>query len=381
MLRVPVQPRLLQWARDRASRDIADLTHAFPKLAEWESGVVLPTLKQLEKYAAATYTPIGFFFLPEPPVDRLPIPDFRTIGGRIVERPSPNLLDTIHACEQRQEWYREFARVNREEVRGFVGSAGLSSDTRVVAADLQRVLRYGVAARKVERSWSDALRLFIERAEAAGILVMCSGIVSNNTSRTLDPQEFRGFALSDPLAPLVFVNGADSRAAQMFTLAHEIAHLWLGASGVSDASAAAPTHATERWCNQVAAEFLLPMADFQRERRLGESVGDAKQRLAAAFKLSTLVVLRRMFDGGWLRRDEFEDEYEGELRFLVSKPKGAGGNFYLTQAARVSRRFASALIVDTLEGNTLERDAFRLLSISKAATFREFGSSLGIAVP
>jgi hypothetical protein len=211
---------------------------------------------------------------------------------------------------------------------------------------------------------------------------MCSGLVGNNTSRVLDPEEFRGFALADALAPLVFVNGADTRAAQFFTLAHEIAHLWLGQSGVSDADPSTTSgFDTDIWCNRVAAEFLMPAAALRAERRSSEDVDSMKRRLAAVFKVSTLVVLRRMLDVGWLSRDTFEHEYKREFEFLVSIPRGRGGNFYLSQAARVSRRFASALLVDTLEGNTLERDAFRLLGITKTETFREFGASLGIPIP
>jgi Zn-dependent peptidase ImmA (M78 family) len=209
---------------------------------------------------------------------------------------------------------------------------------------------------------------------------MSSGVVLNNTRRPLDPAEFRGFAMADDLAPLVFINGADTKAAQMFTLAHELAHLWLGRSGVSDADAATvPRHRVEKWCNQVAAELLVPLGVLKDELRAGEGPDAAVPRLARRFKVSTLVILRRLLDAGRLSRPRFREAYEAELARLRALPRSGGGNFYLTQAARVGKRFARALVGSTLEGQTLYRDAFQMLGISRVETFNELGRSLDVA--
>jgi len=178
---------------------------------------------------------------------------------------------------------------------------------------------------------------------------------------------------------LVFVNGADSKAAQMFTLAHELAHVWLGQSAVSDAEAGRiAQHHVEQWCNQVAAERLVPMALMEREYQASTPLRDELDRLARRFKVSTLVVLRRIHDLGAMSRASLWQEYERELARLNAITKGGGGNFYLTQAARVSKRFARALVVSTLEGQTLYRDAYRMLGVSKQATFDALGQSLGV---
>jgi Zn-dependent peptidase ImmA (M78 family) len=378
-MRVEVKPALLRWAGDRAGLNPDELARRFPRLADWERQEVHPTLTQLEQFANATHTPIGYLFLPEPPVERVPIPDFRTAGNRRIDHPSPDLLDTIYLCQQRQEWYQEFARSQGEERLRFVGSATLASDIETTAATMRRALSFDLEERRRMPTWTEALRRFIEQADALGVLVMVNGVVGNNNYRKLDPDEFRGFALADGFAPLVFVNGADTKAAQMFTLAHELAHIWLGQSALSDISPiSSPTRDVEIWCNHIAAELLVPLALVREEYRRGEDLRDALERLARRFKVSTLVVLRRIHDAGGLTRDQLWRAYERELERLRAVPRSTGGDFYLTQGARIGKRFARALVMSTLEGQTLHRDAFRLLGFSKLATFRELGHSLGL---
>jgi Zn-dependent peptidase ImmA (M78 family) len=261
-----------------------------------------------------------------------------------------------------------------------VGSASLDSDIRATAADIRRRLEFDLDERRMLPTWTDALRRCIEQADSAGVLVMCSGVVQNNNRRKLDPTEFRGFALVDALAPLVFINGADSKAAQMFTLAHELAHIWLGSPGVSDAEAGVvPDHQVEQWCNRVAAEALVPLESLQDSHRPDGDLPGEVTRLARQFKVSTLVILRRLSDAGLLTGDDFWVAYNTELDRLRAIPPGAGGNFYLTQAARLSRRFARALFESTLEGQTLHRDALRLLGFSKLETFGKLCDQLGVA--
>jgi Zn-dependent peptidase ImmA (M78 family) len=379
MIRANVQPKLLSWARERARLETDDLAHRFPKLVAWEEGTVQPTLKQVEEFAKATHTPVGFLFLEEPPVEKIPIPDFRTIRNRPIARPSPDLLDMIYVCQQRQEWYRDFARSERESPLSYVGSASVNSGFEQTAAIMRRALGFDIEERRRIPTWTEALRLFIAQADEAGIMVMCSGVVLNNNYRPLDPDEFRGFALSDPLAPLVFINGADTKAAQMFTLAHELAHIWLGQSAVSDSQASlVPDHQIERWCNRVAAELLVPLDIIKQEYNGALSLRLELDRLAKFFKVSTLVILRRIHDAGGLTREEFWREYGEELKRILAIARGSGGNFYLTQAARVSKRFARALVISTLEGQTLHRDAFRMLGFAKLETFQKLGRNLGV---
>lgn len=381
MSRVSVKRELLVWARERAGLDPVVLAARFPKLTDWEDGGQQPTLRQLENFARAVHAPIGYLFLEAPPQESLPIPDFRTLGARGVARPSPNLLETIYLCQQRQDWYRDYARLHGVAPLAFIGSAHAQDDHVRVANMMRRTLALSMAERKRLATWTDALRQMITNAEESGVLVMASSIVGSNSHRKLDVEEFRGFALSDDLAPLVFVNASDSKAAQMFTLAHELAHLWLGQSGLSDPHMGhVNDHRIERWCNAVAAELLVPLADLQREYEVDTPVPEEAQRLARIFKVSTLVVLRRLFDAGFIDEERLWDSFHEELARIRPIDRGArgGGDFYRTLGARTGKRFARAVLSSALEGQTLFRDAFRMLGVRKTSTFYEAARELGV---
>lgn len=380
MVRVGVKPTLLEWARDRSGRSAAEVSKRFPKYLDWLGGTAQPTLKQLEQFAKVTYTPFGYLLLAEPPPDSLPIPDLRSIQNRAVTRPSPGLLETIHTCERRQAWYRTFASMNREERRTFVGSAQVDGNPAALAARIRSALRFEVEDRRSLQDTEVTLRELIQRAEALGVLVMCSGIVGTNTARKLDVEEFRGFALVDDLAPLVFVNARDARSAQVFTLVHELAHLWIGEPGVSnDVPISAPTTKVERYCNAVAAEVLAPRAAVLARVSARDDPDQAAQRLAREFKISRLVAWIRLHELGIVTRERMQAGYQQELERQRPRRTESGGDFHRTHALRMGRRFATALIIDALEGNTLQRDALRLLGISKPKTLHHFAASLGIA--
>lgn len=380
-VRVEVPPEMFQWATDRSGIDRDVLEHRFPRLDEWVTGEVTPTLKQLERFALSTHTPVGFFFLREPPEESVPIPDFRTLGDERIARPSPSLLDTIYQCQQRQEWFREYAIVNRLAPVSFVGGLTLQTPVQAAAAALHEVHAFDLEERGT--TWTDAFRLLADEAEKAGVLVMVNGVVGSNTHRKLDPAEFRGFALVDDLAPIVFVNGADTRAAQIFTLAHELTHIWLGESGLDDVDlGSAPSEAIERWCNSVAAEFLVPLEYVAGDYSPTGDLTDELDRLARRFKVSTLVVLRRLHDAGIFDWEQWHSLHRAELARLLDlmaeTGTGTGGNFYNTQPVRVSKRFARSVIVSALEGQTLFSDAFRMLGFRKRSTFDELARRLGV---
>ena len=379
--RINVKPATLRWACERSRIDPTLLARRFKRLSAWESGEKKPTLKQLEAFAKATHTAIGYYFGPGPPKEPVSITDFRTIANTPVGKPSGDLLDTVYLCQRRQDWYQEFMRQEGEPPLPFVGSATLADPTEEVAADIRETLGFGLEQRQLA-TWTGALHCFTDRADAAGILVMVSGVVGNNNRRKLDPAEFRGFALADPFAPVVFVNGADSKAAQMFTFAHELAHIWLGETGLSDSEVReVPSHRTERWCSEVAADLLVPFAALRKEHRSGAEMHCELRRLARHFKVCTLVVLRRMRDAGLLRPDECQAAYEEQLARPHEPAKGGGSSsFYSTVSTRASKRFAIAILAKTFAGESSYTDMFRLLGVRRLESLRRLGHSLGLPI-
>lgn len=381
MTPVPASIAVLRWAAQRARLSDATLARHYTKWPQWLAGESQPTLRQLEDFARRTHTPFGYFFLPEPPAVTLPVPDFRTVRDAELAEPSSELLDTLYLCQQRQTWFREYAQINRLPALSFVGSASVAQAPEAVALRMREQLGLSVESQRQLATWGEALRQLIGRAEEAGVLVMASSIVGGNTHRSLDVGEFRGFALADDLAPLVFLNAADSKAAQMFTLAHELAHLWLGESGVSDPEAGQmPAREIERWCNRAAAELLMPLDETQAAYRAEELIPEQIQRLARRFKVSTLVALRRLFDAGFIGEAALWQHYRIEVERLrtLERSGGGGGDFYRTLGARTGKRFARAVVASALEGQLLFQDAYRLLGVRKTATFHEAARELGV---
>ncbi len=382
-VRVAVAPGLLHWAVERAGWDDETIGKRAPKLDEWVAGQQ-PTLKQLEKFANDTHTPLGLLFLAEPPDEEVPIPDMRTFGNAEVAHPSADMLDAIYLCQDRQQWYRGYAVEHGLAPLEFVGSTTTNDHPVPVADRIRRILEFDVADRDAFSNWADALRRLIDRIEDIGVLVMVSGIVGANTHRVLRSEEFRGFALADPIAPLIFVNGTDTKAAQIFTVIHELAHIWLGKSALSDAAMkAVHGQEDELWCNEVAAEVLVPQALLSSDYR-GEPTTDELERLASRYRVSTLVVLKQLFTAQLLSWERFENRYDEELKRLKAilatrRGEATGGNYYNTQPLRLSRQFARAVISSTFEGTTGYRDAYRLLGTKKHETFENLAAQLEVA--
>lgn len=381
MARVAVNPEVIRWAIQRTDTP-ETIEKTFPKLMNWLNNETQPTLKQLEKLAKATSTPLGFFFLSKPPQMQLPIPHYRTIHDTRSLKPSPDLLETVQIMQRRQAWMRDYLLDMGQEPLSYVGSWRLTDHYKKVAKDIRKKLGIEDGWAANCQNWQEALQLLMNKIENIGILVVRNGIVGNNTHRKLDVYEFRGFVLVDEYAPLIFINGADGKAAQMFTIAHELAHIWYGESAVFDLFNLQPSDKEiEQICNKTAAEFLVPEDELKTVWNGISNVSDRFNILARYFKVSSIVTARRALDLMLISRNEFFDFYHEwlEMERKQAQDGEGGGDFYLNQNFRIGRRFAEAVFLSAKQGRLQYNEAYRLTGL-KGETFLKYARHLGIEV-
>lgn len=382
MIRVSVKPELLRWACERSRHTISSLAKKFPKLELWERGEVNPTLKQLENFAKATRVPIGYLFLPEPPEEPMPIPDFRTLADTELAQASPDLLDTIYAMQRRQAWLREDRIECEAEALEFAGSASQADDPNAIGLEMRRMTGFEDGWATKVRTWQEAVSVLRRAMEDLEIMTVINGVVGNSANRVLDVEEFRGFALSDKYAPVIFVNGADVKSAQMFTLAHELAHIWLGESALSDAvPTSLPSQQTEAWCNRAAAEFLVPAAELKAYWSQIRHEETPFETIARHFKISPIVAGRRAMDLRLVDRATFFDFYSAYIKQeRKQKKRSTGGNFYNSQNTRVGELFAGQVIRAAMEGRVGFKEAYNLTGLN-GGTFQNYARRLGYDLP
>lgn len=366
--RADIEPALLTWAMERAGVERIDLAKAANTselvVEKWISGETKPTFPQVRRLAARLRMPLGFLFLSNPPSEELPIPDFRTVRGTSLREPSLDLRDAILATMRKQQWLSEYLERNSADPVDFVGQAADVSSWHALASNIRSSLDlHGQSARPSRGT--DFLRLLILRVEELGVHVARNGVVGNNTSRPLDVNEFRGFCLSDSYAPFIFINAADSHSAQVFTLIHELVHIWRGDSGVSGSSLA---HAPpiEAFANRVAAEVLVPGEAIVEIWSSELSPENMVERVARRFRVSRYVAAIRAFESQLVSRPKLEElltQYDLEDR----RPSASeGGDFYRTLVVRNGKTFTREVLEALRKQHVLIRDAAGLLEARPA---------------
>lgn len=376
MAKALINGSMLRWARERAALPVEEVAGRMKQDVErvlaWEAGEDQPTFRQAQTVANLVHVPFGFLFLQAPPEEALPLPDLRTVGGAPAGQLDLNTRDLLRDVMFKHDWFVEVLDEQGHERLPFVGRFNVRSNPVDVAADMRRTL--GVTGEAhTALNWEAYLRSLMLHAEDAGIWVMRSGIVGSNTHRALSVGQFRGFAFSHPIAPLIFINGRDAKAAQIFTLAHELAHIWIGSSGISNIQIGRADYGTSRqaevFCNKVAAELLVPTAQFQEEWSPHQGPTANYDRLARHFKVSRIVIARRALDLGKIDEpvySRFYREQEADWE-RENNDAGSGGDFYLSLPIRNGRRFTYEVASRAVAGRTLFREAAALLNVKPAS--------------
>jgi Zn-dependent peptidase ImmA (M78 family) len=352
-----VRPEMLKWAFQRAGYSEEKAVEAFPKLQDWLSGAKMPTISQLQDFASKFFVPFGYMFLEQIPTETIPFPMFRGEAGQN-DHFDLNVYDTVMNVQSRQDWLEDYLIDNEIDTCQLVGSINISTPVSETVTRLHKALqlepRWAFGLMRVDM----AISILTQKLEDAGIFLAFNGVVGNNTHRTLKVSECRGFALVNQTAPYIFVNSADSKYAQMFTLIHETAHIMMGISAGHAGDGFISHDIVEDYCDRVAAEFLVP-AEVIREVWNGDIKWASRK-----FKVSEIVVARRAHDLRLLSDTAYKAFWqEYSKRPLSVKKESSGGSFYLTSVKRVGKLFAIHVRNAVNNRQLSYTDAYRLTGL------------------
>ena len=381
---VSISDAILQWIVrgiqfDTLPPDVVD------NLKKWVAGEKTPTFNQVEKASKATGIPLGYFFLQTPPEERIPLMEYRTVNSFSLERPSRNLIDTIHDMEQVQTWTRDHMISEGMQPVDCIGIFGQEADPIDCANIIRDILKLPVDWFTKCRNAEESFRFIRKTISNVGVLVMMSGIVGNNTHRILDIEEFRAFVLIDEYAPLVFINTNDSPNGRLFSLLHEFAHVCAGENDFFNDRQRNTTQVKpiETLCNAIAAEILVPHELFLNmwaETIKDNSAEETISILAKTFKCGTTVIARTALDNGKISGELYSKTASLAIQLYRENRRRngeSGGDFYRTAASRIDHRFFQMLTRSVSEGRTLYSDAFRLTNTNRSTYSRLVQEQIG----
>jgi Zn-dependent peptidase ImmA (M78 family)/transcriptional regulator with XRE-family HTH domain len=341
-----VNHQILSWARETAGfspDDAAKKLSVSPRsLASIEAGEKEPSPKQLQNMAEKYRRPLLTFYMPTVPTIATRGQDFRTLP----EAPEPASNALVDALVRdvlvRQELVRSALEEAEEaEPRTFVSSATLVDSPVEVVGAIRETLKFDRATFRRQPSVSEAFKVLRAAAERAGVFVILQGNLGTHHS-DIDARVFRGFALADKVAPFIVINEKDSRAAWSFTLLHELAHIWLGQTGISGYNG---DIAAERFCDAVASAFLLDaaeLAEIDAGTASEDALVDRITDFAGARNLSRKMVAYNLLRSGQITGASYSalsDRFDAERK--QKTPKGDGGpdeggpDYYVVRKHRV----------------------------------------------
>lgn len=360
-----ITPDVFRWARESAHiSEVAAATKvSIPteKLKEWEIGISQPTIKQAQTLAKFYKRPFALFFLPEIPKDFQPLQDFRKMGSKPLSTAS---IFIIREIQQKQSWISEVYQENKESKLQFVGKFSVKDRPETIAEDILRTLDIQPG----NYSSDNPIKEWIDKAEAKGIFISRTSFIHSRLK--LDSEEIQGFAIADQYAPFVFINSEDWAAPQLFTLVHELAHIWIAETGISNEIEQEVVnrnkiHPVELFCNEIAANALIPKTEIN--NIVSTSFRSSKEifRASKAFGVSSFAIIVRALNLKLILMDEYQklkkeinndfaDFVEREeQKKIKQKEKSGGPNYFLLQLNRNSRLFTQT-VLDAYRGGFIE---------------------------
>ncbi|MBR1435045.1 MAG: ImmA/IrrE family metallo-endopeptidase [Bacteroidales bacterium] len=359
-----ISQEMLEWAFKRVGYDKPAAISAFPNLEKWLNGNKKPTPSQLKSFSKKFLVPYGYLFLSSPPEEESVIPMFR--GSAVSAMMDINIKDEINIIAGRQNWLSEYLAENELGPLPFVG-AYKGCDEVMLAKSMREILGFGMDWAEHFSNENEAVRYFSDALENLGIAVEFSGVVGNSTGRPINVTDCRGFSLVDNYAPFIFVNSRDSKKAQMFTLAHEFAHILTGeGAGYGYYDFHTLLDSLEILCNKAAALFLVPDYFFETYWAGEASI----ETISKKCKASKIVVARRAYENHFITRDCIQEYYTRNAAHEIQHGRNSRGDFYKTQDKRLGALFQTHVRNAVMSGKLLYKEAYHLTGI-KGNTFKK----------
>jgi len=345
---VGINPEILRWARERAKYSLEDVAIAFKKdtkiIESWESGDSAPTYVQLEKLAYQLYKrPIALFFFPKPPEEADEKKEFRTLPEFEIENLSS---DTLYALRQAKAM-----QLSLKELNDGVNPIGqkIFRDLQInFSNELSKVTRFvreylGIHLND-QIAWKNndiALKSWRNSVEDKGIFIF---------KRSFKQRDISGFCLIDKEFPIIYLNNSTTKTRQIFSVFHELAHILLQTNGITKSDTGyinqlkGEAKGIEIFCNQFAAEFLVPSDDF--DQNLTGNIFDDEfiLDLAIRYKVSREVVLRKLLDRSLIGKEYYEKKSKDWIKEYEDyreqrKGESGGGDYYATQATYLGENY------------------------------------------
>lgn len=378
---VNIQPAIISWALSQTSEEKLGAKFV-ENIKHWIDGTKSPTFNQIEAFSKKSHIPLGYFFLQTPPVEQIGLLEYRTLDSVELTDPSRNLIDTIHEMEAVQEWMVDYRKEWNYDTVSVVGSLKGITDVSVISDRIRNDIGLNVEWYKECGNPSEAFNKVRGLLEECGIIVMMNGIVGKNTHRALDVNEFRAFAMVNEWAPLIFINGADSAGGRLFSLFHEIVHLWLGENDLYNDRrySISGIKSVEITCNAAAGELVVPKSVFLEKwnNNTNDDTYEKVKELAVMFRCSGSVIARRALDNKKIDKNVYNQIIVDAIEaYIQSKQeKGSGGDYYRTARSKLDGVFVRALCESVNSGRTSFTEAYRLTNTT-SKTFFEVASGLG----